>query len=369
MGEKQLAEGQAAMDAFDQSRLESRRTASKAAQKMADAPIDQGYIERLEDSNLASQASAMRNLARDPRAALAGTMGLQRQSRKQELDLLGTKQDAKTKAMENLGRQQESAQRDVETQRLKVAGDEVAGIKSEMAAGQQNIYSGMENQYSAGAEAANYFQDTAKDIIGTVLKKGGKVGEDGGVTPGEFDHKGNPIDMVQDGKKIGEATGGELILPPDDVEDIRSALKDGDKNAAFELMEDLVAKYDSNVIGDDDSEAQEGGKVKKPTVPPLDQDRAQEIVRIMKSNADQVRNVGELPFDEDPTNPAGLVKYIGDKLSFDIDSTSEAEIDFIKNYREFLLKEKGRADAPKMMGGGYLDKLKARVGAYMKSKY
>jgi len=369
MGEKQLAEGQAAMDAFDQSRLESRRTASKAAQKMADAPIDQGYIERLEDSNLASQASAMRNLARDPRAALAGTMGLQRQSRKQELDLLGTKQDAKTKAMENLGRQQESAQRDVETQRLKVAGDEVAGIKSEMAAGQQNIYSGMENQYSAGAEAANYFQDTAKDIIGTVLKKGGKVGEDGGVTPGEFDHKGNPIDMVQDGKKIGEATGGELILPPDDVEDIRSALKDGDKNAAFELMEDLVAKYDSNVIGDDDSEAQEGGKVKKPTVPPLDQDRAQEIVRIMKSNADQVRNVGELPFDEDPTNPAGLVKYIGDKLSFDIDSTSKAEIDFIKNYREHLVNEKGRADSPEMKGGGYLAKVKARVGAYMKSKY
>jgi hypothetical protein len=32
-------------------------------------------------------------------------------------------------------------------------------------------------------------------------------------------------------------------------------------------------------------------------------------------------------------------------------------------------QEKGRADVPKMMGGGYLDKLKARVGAYMKSKY
>jgi hypothetical protein len=369
MGEEQLERGQQAMDAFDRSRLESRRTASKAARKMADSPIDQGYVERLEDSQLASQATAMRNLSRDPRAALAGTMGLQRQARQQELNLLGTQQDAKTKAMENLARQQESAQRDVETQRLKVAGDELAGIKGEIAAGQQNIFGGIEQQYAAGAEAADYLQDTAKDVIDTVLEKGGKIDKDGGVTPGKFDHNTNPIDMVQDGEKIGEATGGELILPPKDVEEIRDALKDGDKNAAFELMEDLVAKYDKNVIGDDDdSEAQEGAKVQQPTVPPLDGDRANEITRVMKNNADQVRNVGELPFDEDPTNPAGLVKYVGDKLSFDIDSTSKAEIEFIKNYRDFLVKEKGRADAPKMMGGGYLDKLKARVGAYMKSK-
>jgi len=405
MGEEQLAKGQAAMDDFDQSRLESKRTASLAARKLADSPIDEGYMQKTQDARLSGQASAMRNLARDPRAALAGTLGLQDQARKQELDLLGTKQDAKTKAMENLGRQQESAQRDVESQRLKVAGDEVAGIKSEMAAGQQNIYSGMENQYSAAASGLDSLVGAATALVnpaaalGSIgsgasaagsmaqptlgvqpsitsgvrlpgnFKEGGKINEDGGVTPGEFDHEGNPIDMVQDGEKIGEATGGELILPPDDVEDIRSALKDGDKNAAFELMEDLVAKYDSNVIGDDDSEAQEGGKVKKPTVPPLDQDRAQEIVRIMKSNADQVRNVGELPFDEDPTNPAGLVKYIGDKLSFDIDSTSKAEIDFIKNYREHLVNDKGRADSPEMKGGGYLAKVKARVGAYMKSKY
>jgi hypothetical protein len=368
MGEKQLKRGQKAMDAFDQSRLESRRTASKAAQQMADQPIDQSYIERMEDARLASQAGAMRNLSRDPRRALAGITRLQGQARQQELGLLGEQQKAKTRAMENLAREQESAQKDVESQRLDVAGQELAGIKGEIAAGQQNIFGGIEQQYAAAAEGADYLQDTAKDVVDSVLEKGGKINKDGGVTPGEFDHNSNPIDMVQDGEKIGEATGGELILPPDDVEEIRSALKGGDKNAAFELMEDLVAKYDKNVISDDDSEAQEGGKVQQPTVPPLNQDRAQEIVKVMKGNADQVRNVGELPFDEDPTNPAGLVKYIGDKLSFDIDSNSKAEIDFIKNYREFLLKEKGRTDAPKMMGGGYLDKLKARVGAYMKSK-
>ena len=349
-----------AQEAFDKSRLESKRSVSSATRRMADEPIDQDYIEGLQQSRLASQATAMRNLARDPRASLAGAMGIQRQAREQELGLLGKQQDAKTRAMENLAREQESVQRDVEGQRLGVAEAELKGIQAEKAAGTQNIFGGIEDI----ASGIGQMKDDAKE--------GGKIdSKEGGVTPGKFDHSTNKIDMVQDGEKIGEATGGELILPPDDVQEIRMALDKGDKESAFELMERLVAKYDSNVIGDDDdSEAQEGAKMQDPTVPPLDSDRANEITRVMKSNADQVRNVGELPFDEDPTNPAGLVKYVGDKLSFDIDSTNKAEIEFIKNYRDFLIQEKGRADAPKkeMMGGGYLAKVKARMGSYIKSK-
>jgi hypothetical protein len=39
--------------------------------------------------------------------------------------------------------------------------------------------------------------------------------EDGGmVTGGKFDHNTNPIDIVKKGKKIGEMTGGEVILNP-----------------------------------------------------------------------------------------------------------------------------------------------------------
>lgn len=342
---------------FDQDRLKGQ--VSSATQKMADQPMDQGYIEQMQGQQAADRASAMGALSKDPRNALAGVQALESQAAKQRTDLMGMQQRAKTSAMQNLAKEQQA----VEKQRLDVAGAEIAGIKAEKDAATQNMYGGLEDIASGIGE----YQESK--LVKT--EKGGKVGEDGGVTPGEFSHEENPIDMVQDGEKVGEATGGELILPPDDVDDIREALQSEDKDAAFDLMKDLVAKYDENVIGDDDSEAQEGGKVKKPTVPPLNQDKAQEIVKVMKGNADQVRNVGELPFDEDPTNPAGLVKYIGDKLSFDIDSTSKAEIDFIKNYREHLIKDKGRVDAPqsKMMGGGYLSKVKARVGAYMKSKY
>ena len=41
--------------------------------------------------------------------------------------------------------------------------------------------------------------------------KGMKVKE----TPGEFSHRTNPIDLVRNGTKIGEATGGELIFNPE----------------------------------------------------------------------------------------------------------------------------------------------------------
>ena len=37
----------------------------------------------------------------------------------------------------------------------------------------------------------------------------------GMMTDGEFSHKTNPIDIMQDGAKVGEMTGGEAILNPD----------------------------------------------------------------------------------------------------------------------------------------------------------
>jgi hypothetical protein len=41
-----------------------------------------------------------------------------------------------------------------------------------------------------------------------------KLKQGGMVTGGKFDHKTNPIDIVKKGQKIGEMTGGEVILNP-----------------------------------------------------------------------------------------------------------------------------------------------------------
>jgi len=262
----QASKAKKAEAAFDKSRLKDE--VSTATIKTADQPIDQNYIEQMQDQQAADRASAMGALSKDPRNVLAGVQELENQAGKQRTELLGLQQDAKTRAMENLSKEQNR----VKEQDINIAEQELAGIVGQKSAADQNIFGGVEDIASG---------------FGAMAKEGAVIdAEEGGVTPGEFSHSSNPIDMVQDGEKIGEATGGELILPPDDVEAVRAALSEGDKDAAFKLMEDLVAKYDKNVI-----EAEEEKEVPK----------------------------------EEP--------------------------------------------APMMKHGGYLERVKARMGAYMKSKY
>jgi hypothetical protein len=50
--------------------------------------------------------------------------------------------------------------------------------------------------------------DRRRFLLPSEMKEGGMV------TGGKFDHKANPIDIVKKGKKIGEMTGGEVILNP-----------------------------------------------------------------------------------------------------------------------------------------------------------
>ena len=62
-----------------------------------------------------------------------------------------------------------------------------------------------------GLTAVGQGADVVADFYTMGMAKGGKIKE----TPGEFSHKSNPIDLVRNGTKIGEATGGELIFNPE----------------------------------------------------------------------------------------------------------------------------------------------------------
>jgi len=71
------------------------------------------------------------------------------------------------------------------------------------------------------------------------------TGEDGMkapmVTPGEFNHDTNPIDMVaEDGTKVGEVTGGELIFNPDQSETIEELVEKGDGEALIMYLKQLL---------------------------------------------------------------------------------------------------------------------------------
>ncbi len=67
--------------------------------------------------------------------------------------------------------------------------------------------------------------------------------EEGGVqkTPGEFSHDDNPIDIVQEGAKIGEMTGGEYIFNPEQAEEMRKLSDEGDTEL-HEFVRNLLNK-------------------------------------------------------------------------------------------------------------------------------
>ena len=67
-----------------------------------------------------------------------------------------------------------------------------------------------ENLIDLGTRVQNMF--SPGNILGTAAKM---IFEQGGMmTEGSFNHNTNPIDLVQGGVKVGEATGGEYILNP-----------------------------------------------------------------------------------------------------------------------------------------------------------
>jgi len=105
--------------------------------------------------------------------------------------------------------------------------DETRGARS---GGLQNIFGGASSLAKTLVDATSGTRKGKKEsdddggsmAIGETESGGfdelglrGRAMENGGmVTGGKFDHKANPIDIVKKGKKIGEMTGGEVILNP-----------------------------------------------------------------------------------------------------------------------------------------------------------
>jgi hypothetical protein len=111
-----------------------------------------------------------------------------------------------------------------------------------------------------GQEAANQLnllQDItsaaagASDLLGQGLGNNGiddnKKAERGAKvrkTPGEFSHKSNPIDLMRNGAKVGEVTGGELIFNPEQSGKIERMASEGD-SPLHAYLRDLFRKFNS----------------------------------------------------------------------------------------------------------------------------
>jgi hypothetical protein len=178
-------------------------------------------------------ASGINAASADPRALAASLSGMQRQSAIGVQQATQAQADTQMKATIQRGQAEQQStmlkerrsQGDIERE-----GQNLASARQAIGTGIGGIASG------AGSIAGSAFG----------LNKGGFFSEGGKAkvkkTPGKFSHKSNPINIVKDGDKIGEMTGGEYILNPTQAKDIKSAVASGDQKKLHNYMKSLIKK-------------------------------------------------------------------------------------------------------------------------------
>ena len=223
----------------------SQLEAGRAIGDMAAQRTDEAQaraIAALRDSPRALQSAGTRvidsALAAQQQADVAGTQ----QTLAAEM---GMAQDAEQARMQAL-------QRDMSLEQMLMgraaqAGDAAQqGIFASQAAGTEAIQA----LGNLGSQAL--LQGVDFDEIGgtpgsgkvTDLESGGYIGEEGGVTEGEFDHDTNKKAIVdeENGQKEGELTGGEMVFNPEQTEGITTMVEKGDADGLLMFLRDLLSQ-------------------------------------------------------------------------------------------------------------------------------
>lgn len=201
------------------------------------------------DAALRAQATAAEQLGQTggSRALVSATPGLMRATdiaSQGAIEQFGTQGAALKKQEEAIQNLQQNIGAQNNLDRLA----EIAGL------GRQTAIGGVTNIIKGGAEIAGSIEkkdptdtedpsspsgdggsityDPMEEFEGELKREKGGVQknlkEEIEKTPGEFSHDTNPIDIVQEGAKIGEMTGGEYIFNPDQAEKLLELSKEGD---------------------------------------------------------------------------------------------------------------------------------------------
>ena len=191
------------------------------------------------------------------KSILGGLGAVQQQAFADQAKIAGTSQQNLQSAMLTYGQ----AQQDVMDANVGQAQKKLNAIsqaefykKNAKDMARQAMFQGGEELFNAGmnfAGANNYFKGPSKlekdlnwrldEGPGYIMKSGGRVQK----TPGSFNHKTNPIDIVAKGSKIGEMTGGEYILNPAQAAKMQSLASSQKKEALQRYVKTLFTKFNS----------------------------------------------------------------------------------------------------------------------------
>ena len=166
---------------------------------LAQEPISEKLMEAQEDSAARRTADSLGALSRGgARSVLGGVNSVLDAERGAERLRMGEYEQARKRAISDLA----TAEQRVNDSDIQMWQNDMDAARGEKLAGQQNIVSGLS---TIGKGAIS---------LGTGDKEEKEKKKNGGVLEGEFSHETNPIDLVKDGEKIGEATGQEVIINP-----------------------------------------------------------------------------------------------------------------------------------------------------------
>ena len=185
----------------------------------------------------ARQASELAALAQDPRALLGGIGGTTQRAQ------AASEKAAQADMKQGLAAQQGLANLEDAALAKNVAFDKtlasrkLAAAEQDIATSKENIEGARQRKRAAGDMQFEALVGAGEQIGGQILgmaEQGAKVQK----TPGAFSHATNPIDIVRAGKKIGEMTGGEYILNPqqaETIDEIQEAISKKKKPSTQEL--------------------------------------------------------------------------------------------------------------------------------------
>jgi hypothetical protein len=114
------------------------------------------------------------------------------------------------------------------------AAQQSAGISQKI---NENLGSTLARPSVTPASFLEIEEDRMEQRTPRTLKTGGKALK----TPGDFSHKANPIDVMKDGKKIAEMTGGEYIFNPKQSQKLRNLAEDG-TSTLHKFVRELLSK-------------------------------------------------------------------------------------------------------------------------------
>lgn len=214
-------------------------------QKQAQA-LNEGKMQNQLDQAISAGAKTMEGAG--TRGVLGGVQGVVGQAAQTKFDLEQQGQDKLLGAYEKM-----IQAKNVDRQRLTTLQQTA---ENQQAAGLQTMLSGLQGAADIGASAITSYgasKSTGNGLSAEqtkALRDAGLLKEGGSIekTPGEFSHAKNPIDIVRDGSKIAEMTGGEYIFNPTQMKDIKGMVSKGSKEELHSYMKTLIKRFEKKAV-------------------------------------------------------------------------------------------------------------------------